>query len=106
MNDSSASDQLVNREGWWTREHTLVIVLVAATALLLILCWKLLQPFLGPLAWALALAIVAHPLHRWIARRIDKPSLAAGLAVFAIAVIIVAPAIFVGHSIVREARPA
>jgi len=93
----------VTREGWWTREHALVVVLVAATALLLFLCWLLVQPFLGPIAWALALAVVAHPLHGWIARRIEKPGLAAGLAVFAIAVVIIAPAIFVGHSIVREA---
>lgn len=103
MNDSASSDQPVNREGWWTRDHALVIVLVAATALLLILCWQLVQPFMGPIAWAFALAVVAHPLHGWIACRIDKPGLAASLAVFTIAVVIVAPAIFVGNSIVREA---
>jgi len=103
MNDSASSDHPVNREGWWTRDHALVIVLVAATALLLILCWQLVQPFTGPIAWAFALAVVAHPLHGWIARRIDKPGLAASLAVFTIAVVIVAPTIFVGNSIVREA---
>jgi len=103
MADPVTSDQPVNREGWWTREHSLVIVLVAATALLLFLCWQIIQPFVASVAWALALAIIAHPLHGWIARRIDKPSLAAGLAVFIIALVIVAPAIFVGHSIVKEA---
>lgn len=103
MSDPAPADQPVNREGWWTREHALIVVLVAATALLLVLCWQLVQPFMSPLAWALALAVVGHPLHGWIARRIDKPGLAAGLAVAAIAVIIVAPAIFVGNSIVREA---
>jgi predicted PurR-regulated permease PerM len=92
----------VNRDGWWTREHVLVVVLVAATALLLILCWLLIQPFLSPIAWALALAVIAHPLHSWIARRIHKPGLAAGLTVLVIAVVIVGPAIFVGNSIVRE----
>ncbi len=95
MNDPASSDRAANREGWWTHDHALVIVLVAATALLLILCWQLVQPFMGPIAWAFALAVVAHPLHGWIARRIDKPGLAAGLAVLAIAVVIVAPAIFV-----------
>lgn len=93
----------MNREGWWTREHALAVVLVAATALLLFLCWLLLQPFLAPMAWALALAVVALPLHSGIARRIARPGLAAGLAVCAVAAVIVAPAIFVGHSIVREA---
>ena len=62
----------VNREGWWTREHALIVVLVVATALLLFLCWQLVQPFLTPIAWALALAVVAHPLHSWIARKIEQ----------------------------------
>ena len=55
--------------------------------LLLVLCWRLVQPFAAPLAWALALAVVAHPLHGWIARRIKAPGLAAGIAVFVIALV-------------------
>ena len=103
MNDSPAPIAPVDREGWWTREHALVVVLVVATALLLILCALLARPFLNPIAWALALAVIAHPLHGWIARHIDKPGLAAGLAVSAIAVSILTAVIFVGDSIVREA---
>lgn len=98
-----AKDPPVNREGWWTREHALVLVLVATTVLLLFLCWQLILPFFSPLAWALALAIIALPLHRWIERRLPKkPGLASGLAVFAVALVIVAPAVFVGTSIVQE----
>lgn len=96
----------MNREGWWTRDHALVVVLAAATALLLFLCWRIVQPFVGPITWALALAVVAHPLHGWIARRVKKPGLAAGLAVLIIAIVLVAPAIFIGHSIVKEAATA
>ena len=103
MNDPAPSDQPVNREGWWTRDHALVVVLVGATALLLILCWQLVRPFLTPIAWALALAVVAHPLHGWIARRIKHPGIAAGVAVFLIALVLVALASFVGHSILKEA---
>jgi predicted PurR-regulated permease PerM len=55
-----------------------------------------------PLAWALALAVVAHPVHRWIARRIKTPALAAGIAVFVIALVVAALVIFVGHSILTE----
>ncbi len=106
MNDQTAPAPEVNREGWWTREHALIVVLVVATALLLFLCWQLVQPFLTPIAWAFALAVVAHPLHRWIGRKIDKPGLAAGIAVFLIALIIVAPVVFVGNSIVQEAATA
>lgn len=103
MSDRAAPQPPVNREGWWTREHALIVVLVVATALLLFLCWLLVQPFLTPIAWALALAVVAHPLHSWISRKIDKPGLAAGIAVFVIALIIVLPVAFVGNSIVKEA---
>jgi predicted PurR-regulated permease PerM len=104
MSDPASRKLPVNREGWWTREHVLVLALVAATVLLLFLCWQLVQPFFTPLAWALALAVIAHPLHRWIERRLaKKPGLAGALAVLAVAVVIVAPAIFVGASIVQEA---
>ena len=70
--------------------------------LLLVLCWRLVQPFAAPLAWALALAVVAHPLHGWIARRIKAPGLAAGIAVFVIALVFAGLLIFVGHSLVSE----
>jgi predicted PurR-regulated permease PerM len=93
-----------NREGWWSRDHALVIVLAVATALLLYVCWLVTRPFLGPLAWALALAVVAHPLHTWIASRIANQSLSAAVTVALIAIVIVTPAIFVVHSIVREAE--
>ena len=93
----------VDRAAWWTRDHALVVVLVVATAILLFLCWQLVRPFLGAIAWALALAVVADGLHQFIARGIKKPGIAAGLAVVAVAVVIVAPAVFIGHSIVREA---
>jgi predicted PurR-regulated permease PerM len=88
----------VNRDAWWTRDHVLVIVLFVATGILLMLCWQLVRPFVTPLAWALALAIVAHPLHAWLARQIKKPGLAAGIAVFAIAVGLAALVLFVGQS--------
>jgi predicted PurR-regulated permease PerM len=59
----------------------LVLVLLAATALAVYVCCRLAEPFLPALAWALALAVVAHPLHTWLLRRLHRPSLAAGLAV-------------------------
>ena len=92
-----------DREGWWTRDHALVVVLAAATAILLFLSWQIVRPFVSPLAWALALAIVAHPLHGWIARRLERPNIAAGLAVFVVAIVIIIPVVFVAHSITREA---
>lgn len=104
MDDPASSARPANRQGWWTRDHALIVVLVAATALLLFFCWQLVRPFLTPIAWALALAVVAHPLHGWIARRIkQQPGIAAGVAVFLIAIVLLALASFVGHSILKEA---
>jgi predicted PurR-regulated permease PerM len=103
MNDPASSAPPANREGLWTRDHALIVVLVGATAILLVLCWQLVHPFLTPIAWALALAVVAHPLHSWLARRIKHPGIAAGVAVFLIALVLVALATFVGHSVVKEA---
>ena len=94
--------QPVNRDAWWTRDHVLVIVLFVATSILLVLCWQLVRPFVTPLAWALALAVVAHPLHGWLAREIKKPGLAAGIAVFTIAMVLAALVIFVGFSLVNS----
>jgi predicted PurR-regulated permease PerM len=80
-----------------------VVVLVAATALLVGLCLLLARPFLGSLAWALALAIVAHPLHRWFKRRMGNANVASGAAVIIIALLIIGPALFVVQNVVLEA---
>jgi predicted PurR-regulated permease PerM len=99
---SDSPRQPVNRDVWWTRDHVLVIVLFVATGILVVLCWRLVQPFVTPLAWALALAVVAHPLHGWLARRIKKPGLAAGIALFAIALVLSGLVIFVGQTLVSS----
>ena len=80
----------------------LVIVLFVATAILLLLCWQLARPFITPLAWALALAVVAHPLHGWLANQIKKSGLAAGIAVFGIALVLAAVVVFVGQSLISS----
>lgn len=89
--------------GWWSREHALTLVLFVATALAFYLCYLLTRPFLPALAWALALAVVAHPLHERIAHRVRRANLAAGLAVALVAVTLVAPTLFVAQRLVREA---
>jgi predicted PurR-regulated permease PerM len=99
---SDPVQQPVNRDAWWTRDHVLVIVLFVATAILLLLCWQLVRPFITPLAWALALAVVAHPLHGWLANQIKKPGLAAGIAVFGIALVLAAVVVFVGQSLISS----
>jgi predicted PurR-regulated permease PerM len=88
---------------WLSREQVLTLVLLAATALAVYLCYRLTRPFLPALAWALALAVIAHPLHDWLVRRTHRANLAAGVAVVLIAAVIVAPTIFITQRIGREA---
>jgi predicted PurR-regulated permease PerM len=90
-------------KGWWTRQHVAVLVLLGATVVALSLCYLLARPFLPALAWALALAVVAHPLHTWLSRRVSHPNVAAGLAVAIVAILIVVPSVFVGQKLVKEA---
>ena len=60
-------------------------VRLAALALLTLLvfyaCWLIARPFVAALTWAAVLALVTHPMHRWIAGRVPHRNLAAGLAV-------------------------
>lgn len=88
--------------GWWSRERVLVAALFLVTGLAVYFSYRLIQPFLSPLAWALALAIVAHPVHRWIAAR-TGPNFAAGVSVALVGIMVVAPTVFVMHRLVEEA---
>lgn len=62
----------------------------------------LLRPFLPVLAFALALAVITHPLHRAVKRRVRWPDLAAGLAVAAVGLLVVTPIILVGRTLVVQ----
>lgn len=70
--------------GWLTRPRASALVLMVATAVVLFLCWRMAQPFLPGLAWALVLALVGRRLHHWIQRHLRHPDLAAGLATAAL----------------------
>jgi predicted PurR-regulated permease PerM len=107
MNDPRIDTSHQNdRAGGLTRERLLVLVLAAATALAFWVCYLLVQPFVPVLAWTLALAIVAHPLHDAIASRVRNPDVAAALAVGLVALLILLPVLFVLQSLVSEAAAA
>lgn len=76
-------------------------ILVAAIGVAFYLCWMMLRPFLAVITWGAALAILAHPLHTWLARR-ARPNLAALISVFLVAVVVVAPAIFLSQRLFTE----
>ncbi|HVJ87138.1 MAG TPA: AI-2E family transporter [Caulifigura sp.] len=78
-------------------------LLIIVSALVAYLCYLVAQPFLTALAWALALAVVAHPVHRWLHGRIKSPTACAATTVVGVGLLLLAPVGFVTHSLVREA---
>jgi predicted PurR-regulated permease PerM len=87
---------------WGSRKHIQTLVLIGATAVGIYLCYRLAQPFLPALAWALGLAVLFTPLHQWLERKLKHPSLAAALSVLMVGLIVAVPATFVGQRLIRE----
>lgn len=77
-------------------------VLLVITMGGLVICYFLMLPFLPALAWALALAILFAPLHRWLESKLKSPGLAALMSVFWIGLVVVVPAIWLGSWLVTE----
>ncbi len=79
--------------------HAVILVLGIASAFYL--CWLMVRPFVAVITWAAALAILAHPLHAWIARRM-RPNAAALISVCLVSVVIVTPAVFLSQRRIVE----
>jgi predicted PurR-regulated permease PerM len=80
------------------------VVLLAATVGGLFVCYLLALPFLPALTWALALAVIFAPSHRWLETKFRAPpTLAAFVSVLGIGLIVVAPAIWLGSLLLSEA---
>lgn len=88
---------------WFAAGGFRTIVLAALTLIGIALCSLLVWPFIAPIAWALALAVLFGKLHAWLLQRIKRQNLAAAIALLLIAIIVVVPAIFVGERLVNEA---
>jgi predicted PurR-regulated permease PerM len=92
--------------GGLSRERLLVIALLITTAIAVALSFIVAAPLIPALAWAIALAIVANPLHDRLCRRIQRPDFAAGLSVFLVAVLLLGPTILVIAETVQQAAGA
>lgn len=92
------------RPGWLTRRRTSALALIVVTVLAFYLCWKLMQPFVPALAWALALAILGYRLHHWLAGRIANRNVSAGLATAALIVFIAVPVAVTAPSVASKVK--
>lgn len=88
---------------WGSRNHVHTFLMMAFVAVGVYLCYRLATPFLAAVVWALALAVMFSPLHRWIEQRVNYPNIAATICVLLAALVIVVPAIFIADRIISEA---
>jgi predicted PurR-regulated permease PerM len=78
------------------------IALLMLTGLAFYMCWLVVSPFFAAITWALALAVAAWPLQCFFEKRF-RATAAALLSLLAVAVVLVAPGIFVLHNAIKEA---
>jgi predicted PurR-regulated permease PerM len=105
MNDVDIKPAPAERNSgqWNSAANVQALVLLAATAIGIYIFAHLGLPFLGPLAWALALAVLFHPMHRALERKIKRPNLAATITVLLIGLILTLVVAFVVERLVSEA---
>jgi predicted PurR-regulated permease PerM len=77
---------------------------LCVTAVLAWLLFRIVEPFLAPLAWACVIAYLVHPLQRRLARRLGgRESLAAGLLTSACFFLLIGPLTLIGAAFASEA---
>src|SRR5215218_8242919 len=74
----------------------------AATAVALYLCWKMLQPFVEVVLWAVVLVIVFFPVHRRIKARVGSPGWSALLSCLLVIFVILVPLTLLTFAVVNE----
>lgn len=89
---------------WMPTGHLLrTLLILAAAAFGLYLCYRLALPFLAPLTWAVVLAVGFVPVHRWIESRFRSDNLAAFVSVLAAVLVVAVPVLLVAQQLIREA---
>jgi predicted PurR-regulated permease PerM len=76
----------------FTRDRLLTLVLGLLTAISVYICFRIILPFIPAIAFALALCVATRRPYRWLTRHVSSRTVAAGIAVFLAAVLIVGPA--------------
>lgn len=78
------------------------IAVLAVTAIALYLCWLMLRPFIGVLAWAIVLVIVFYPVHKRLAIRIKRRGLSALVSCLLVVLIVVLPLLILTLALGQE----
>jgi predicted PurR-regulated permease PerM len=92
--------------GWLTRERGLAIAFLAIAGAVAWLCWMVAHPVVGPITWGLAFAVLALPLQKWLAGKLKRESVAAGLTSALVAIALLVPSALAVRQIGEEAAGA
>jgi predicted PurR-regulated permease PerM len=87
----------------FTRERVLTSVLALLTLITLYVCYRIIEPFVPAIAFALALAVATQAPFQWLRSRIRNAPVAAAIAVVLVALLIIGPAAFLTTYIVQTA---
>lgn len=89
--------------GGGSRSHSRTLVLLAATAFGIYLCYRLAEPFVSALVWALTLTVLFAPFHGWLESKLKHRNLAAVVSTLVVGLIVVVPAAIVGQRLILQA---
>ena len=85
------------------RNRMRAFIVLATTIGGLFVCYLLAVPFLPALTWALALAVILAPSHRWMELKLRSQGLAAFVSVLWIGLVVMVPVIWLGSLLATEA---
>jgi predicted PurR-regulated permease PerM len=88
-----------------TSERLTTVLSYGALLLLGYLVFRIVSPFLEPLAWSAVLAIFFYPVHEWLKRRLP-PNRAAFVSTLGVTLLLIAPALLVLVYTTRQALEA
>ena len=82
------------------------LALVAATVIVLYLCWLMLEPFVDVLLWGAVLAFVAWPVDRRLRRRGHSGAVSAAITTALVVLVILIPLTLATAAVVRQGAEA
>lgn len=104
MNECESPPSLtVGQNNGVSHSYICTFLLMVLTAIGVYFCFRLTLPFLSALVWALALAVVFFPFHRWMELKVRHRNLATLASVLVVGLIVVVPAFLVGQRLVLQA---
>jgi predicted PurR-regulated permease PerM len=82
---------------------TEIVIRLSVLGLLLIWCFRILQPFLIPVVWGMIIAVAIHPVYRRLARLLgDRHKLAASLVTVMLLLLLMGPALMLTQLLVEN----